>query len=47
LTAEQYVRKTERDKAIADLILSLHKTTIMTFEAWERETVALLKKKTW
>jgi hypothetical protein len=47
LTAEQYVRMTKQETAIADLIRSLHKTLVMSLTEWERETAALLKKKTW
>jgi hypothetical protein len=47
LTAAQYVRKAKLDEAVAGLIRSLRKTSIMPFEEWERETAALLKKKTW
>jgi hypothetical protein len=47
LTVEQYLWKAKQDKAIADLVRSLRKTKVMTFEEWERETAALLKKKTW
>jgi hypothetical protein len=44
---EQYLRKARQDKAVSDLVRSLHKTKIMSFADWERETSALLKKKTW
>jgi hypothetical protein len=47
LTVEQYLMKAQQDKAVSDLIRSLHKTKIMSFADWERETSALLKKKTW
>jgi hypothetical protein len=47
MTVEQFLRKAKQDEAIADLIRSLHKTKIMSFAEWERETAALLKKKTW
>ncbi|MDR1176638.1 MAG: hypothetical protein LBK83_14335 [Treponema sp.] len=47
LTADQYLRRAKQDKAISDLIRSLHKTKIMSFADWEREASALLKKKTW
>jgi hypothetical protein len=47
LTVEQYLRRAQQDKAISDLIRSLHKTKIMSIADWERETAALLKKKTW
>jgi hypothetical protein len=47
LTVEQYLRKAQLDKAISDLIRSLQKTKIMSLADWERETSALLKKKTW
>ena len=45
LTAEQYLRKASMDKGIADLVRSLHKTRVATFEEWERETSALIKKR--
>ena len=44
---DQYLRKAQLDKVISDLIRSLHKTKIMSLAEWERETSALLKKKTW
>jgi hypothetical protein len=44
---DQYLRKAKQDEAISNLIRSLHKTKIMSFAEWERETAALLKKKTW
>jgi spore cortex formation protein SpoVR/YcgB (stage V sporulation) len=47
LTVEQYLRKAKQDEAISDLIRSLHKTKVMSFEEWDREIIALLKKKTW
>jgi hypothetical protein len=46
LTVDQYLRKAGQDKGISDLIRSLHKTKVGSFEEWERETAALLKKKT-
>jgi len=33
------------DKGIADLIRSLHKTKVATFDEWDRETRALIKKR--
>jgi hypothetical protein len=47
LTVDQYLRKATLDQGIADLVRSLHKMKIMTFEEWEREVANLLKKKTW
>jgi hypothetical protein len=47
LTADQYLRKAKQDGAISGLIRSLHKTKLMIFAEWERETAALLRKKTW
>jgi hypothetical protein len=41
------LRRAEQDQAAAGLIRSLHKTKIMSFSDWERETAALLKKKIW
>jgi hypothetical protein len=47
LTCEQYLRKAKREKVVLDLIRSLYKTKVMSFEEWEREAASLLKKKTW
>jgi hypothetical protein len=47
LTVDQYLRKTKQDNGISGLIRSLHNTRVMSFEEWEREAAALLKKKTW
>jgi hypothetical protein len=47
LTVDQYLGKAKQDKAIFDLIRSLHRTKIMSFAEWERTVVTLLKKKTW
>ena len=47
LTVDQYLRKTAQDKGISDLVRSLHRTKVMTFQEWEREVAALLKKQTW
>jgi hypothetical protein len=47
LMVDQYLRNAKQDKAVSDLIRSLHRTKIMSFADWERETAALLKKKTW
>jgi hypothetical protein len=47
LTVEQYLSRAKQDAAVADLIRSWHKTNIMPFADWERETAALLKRKTW
>ena len=47
LTVEQYLRKARQDEGVSDLIRSLHRTKVMSFAEWERETSALLKKKTW
>jgi hypothetical protein len=46
LTADQYLRRAGQDGAVSGLIRSLHKTDIMSFEDWERETSELLKKRT-
>ena len=47
LTVEQYLRRAKLDQAIADLIRSLHKTSIMSFADWDKQMTALLKKKIW
>ena len=47
LTADQYLRRAKQDTGISGLIRSLNKTKVMSFEEWEREAAALLKKKTW
>ena len=47
LTVDQYLRKAALDKAISDLVRALNKTKVMYLADWERETAALLKKKTW
>ena len=47
LTVEQYLRKANQDKAVSDLIWSLHKTKVQSFAEWERDVAALLKKQTW
>jgi hypothetical protein len=47
LTVEQFLKRAKQDQGIADLIRSLHRTKIMSFADWERETAALLKKKVW
>jgi hypothetical protein len=47
LTVDQYLGKAKQDKAVFDLIRSLHRTKIMSFAEWERTVATLLKKKTW
>ena len=47
MTADQYLRKATMDKNIADLVRSLHKTKVMTFDEWERTVATLIKKQTW
>jgi hypothetical protein len=47
LTVDQYLRKQRLDEGISGLIRYLHKTKVMSFDEWEREAAALLKKKTW
>ena len=47
LTVDQYLRVAKQDTGISGLIRSLNKTKVMSFEEWEREAAALLKKKTW
>jgi hypothetical protein len=47
LTAEQYLREAGLDQGISGLIRSLHRTKVLTFEEWGRQTDSLLRKKTW
>jgi hypothetical protein len=47
LTINQYLKKAKQGHEIADLMRSLFKTKIMSFAEWEKESAALLKKKTW
>jgi hypothetical protein len=47
MTAEQYLKKAVKDQAVSDLIRSLHKTKIMSFADWGKETAAVLKKNVW
>jgi hypothetical protein len=44
---EQYLKKARQDKAVSDLIRSLHKKKTMSFADWENEANTLLKKKIW
>ena len=47
LTVDQYLKNAKHGEGEATLIRSLHKTGIMSFAEWERESAALLKKKIW
>ena len=47
MTVDQYLAKATKDKAVSDLIRSMHKTEIMSYADWEKKTAALLTKKVW
>jgi len=47
LTVDQYLRKATQDGSISDLVRSLYRTEVMTFEEWEHKVTALLRKQTW
>lgn len=46
LTVDQYLKKAGHDRGISDLVRSLYKRDILTFEAWASKVKTLLKKKT-
>jgi hypothetical protein len=45
MTVDQYLRKAGHDKGISGLVMSLYKTEILSFEAWDNKVKTLLKKK--
>jgi len=45
LTVDQYLRKAGHDKGISDLVRSMYKTEILSFDAWASKVKALLKKR--
>jgi len=46
LTVDQYLKKAGHDRGISDLVKSMYKRDILTFEAWASKVKALLKKRT-
>jgi hypothetical protein len=44
LTADQYLKRDPQGAGIGELVRSLYKTKIMSFEEWEGTVKALLKK---
>jgi hypothetical protein len=44
LTADQYLKRAPQGAGIGELVRSLYKTKIMSFEEWEDMVKALLKK---
>ena len=44
LTADQYLKRAPQGAGIGELVRSLYKTKIMSFEDWESTVKALLKK---
>jgi hypothetical protein len=44
LTADQYLKRAPQGAGIDELVRSLYKTKIMSFEEWEDTVKALLKK---
>jgi hypothetical protein len=45
MTADQYLKKAGHDRAVSDLVRSLYKKEILSFEAWGNKVNTLLKKK--
>ena len=45
MTVDQYLKKAGHDRAISDLVRSLYKTEVLTFDAWGNKVNALLKKR--
>ncbi|MDR2445898.1 MAG: hypothetical protein LBD58_01190 [Treponema sp.] len=44
MTADQYLKRAPQGAGIGELVRSLYKTKIMSFEEWESTVKALLKK---
>jgi hypothetical protein len=44
MTADQYLKRAPQDAGVGELVRSLYKTKIMSFEEWETTVKALLKK---
>jgi hypothetical protein len=44
ITVDQYLKRAPREAGIGELVRSLYKTKIMSFEEWEDTVKALLKK---
>jgi hypothetical protein len=44
LTADQYLKRAPQGAGIGELVRSLYRTKIMSFEEWESTVKALLKK---
>jgi hypothetical protein len=45
MTADQYLKRAPQGAGIGELVRSLYKTKIMSFEEWEKTIKDLLKKK--
>lgn len=46
MTVDQYLKKAGHDRGISDLVRSLYKTDVLTFEAWANKVKTMLKKRT-
>jgi ribosomal protein S16 len=44
MTVDRYLKRVPQGAGIGELVRSLYKTTIMTFEEWETTVKTLLKK---
>jgi hypothetical protein len=44
MTVDQYLKRVPQGAGIGELVRSLYKTMIMTFEEWETTVKTLLKK---